>query len=182
MSAPVTIGDFKEADRLPNSLLLVRLILPANDFLLDWRRYGLVANYLAEYSAYHFGQKDRAENLISSVFYELLERLAASSRREAKLDIKLVCAAEWLLFELGSSLPSEEVARLKELLAELQGGGLDEYFQRLIGSDLESESNRKKLGVAMIAHDYHARLSGQLDQGDGSVVLRALLAEKEIYA
>ena len=46
---------------------------------------------------------------------------------------------------------------------ELQGGDLDGYYRRLLAADLETEANRRKLGLAMVAHDYQARLSGLLD-------------------
>jgi hypothetical protein len=180
LSQAVTVGNFQETEQLEGGRLLARLTLPANDFELDWRRFSLVANYLAEYSAYHFEQKDRAENLISSVFYELLERLASGSRRDARLDIRFSASSGWLLFELRSSLASEELARLRDLLAELQQGDREGYYRRLLAADLETEVNRRKLGLAMVAHDYHARLSGLLDSGDGSVVLRALVGEEEI--
>jgi hypothetical protein len=173
----MTVGNFLEPEQLKDGHLLARLTLPAHDLQLDWRRFSLVANYLAEYSAYHFEQKDRAENLISSVFYELIERLASSSRREARLDIRF---AGWLLFELHSSFPAEELIKLRELLQELQGDDQEAYYRRLLAADLEADANRRKLGLAMVAHDYQARLSGQLDTGDGSVVLRALVGEQEI--
>ena len=180
MSQAVTVGNFQETEQLQGGHLLARLTLPAHDFQLDWRRFNLVANYLAEYSAYHFEQKDRAENLISSVFYELLERLASSSRRDARMDIRFSSFAGWLLFELRSSFPDEELGSLRNLLAELQVGDREVYYRRLLAADLESEANRRKLGLALVAHDYHARLSGLLDAGNGSVVLRALIGEEEI--
>ena len=180
MSAPVTIGDFRQTENLQGGRQLARLTLPANDFQLDWRRYSLVANYLAEYSAYFFEQKDRAENLISSVFYELIERLASCSRKEARLDIRFTAASGWLLFELASSFPAEEVASLRQLLGEILGSDVAGYYSRLLASDLETEANRRKLGLAMVAHDYQARLSGVLDDADGSVTLRALVSEGEI--
>ena len=180
MSSAVTIGNFQESEQFKDGRLLARLTVPANDLRLDWRRFSLVANYLAEYSAYHFEQKDRAENLISSVFYELIERLGSGSRREARLDIRFTAFADWLLFELRSSFAAEELARIRELLQELQGSDREEYYRGLLAADLEAEANRHKLGLAMVAHDYHARLSVQLDSGSGSVVLRALVGEQEI--
>jgi hypothetical protein len=180
LSPAVTVGNFLESEQLKDGRLLARLTLPAQDLQLDWRRFSLVANYLAEYSAYHFEQKDRAENLISSVFYELIERLGSSSLEEARLDIRFSAFAGWMLFELRSSLSAEELSRIRELLAELQGGDREEYYRSLLSADLENEANRHKLGLAMVAHDYNARLSGSLDASDGSVVLRALVGEQEI--
>ena len=180
MSPAVTVGNFRETEELKGGRLLARVTLPAHDFQLDWRRFSLVANYLAEYSAYHFEQKDRAENLISSVFYELLERLASSSRRDARLDIRFSSFTGWLLFELRSSFPAEELSRLRELLGEILAVDMEDYYRQLLASDLETETNRRKLGLVMVAHDYHARLSGQLDAADGSLLLRALIGEEEI--
>lgn len=181
MSSAVLIGDFKKAESLEVGELLMRLILPAHDFSLDWRRYSLVSNYVAEYSAYHFDQKDRAENLISSVLYELVEYLASSSRRESKIDIQFFSVKGWLLFEVAASIPPEEVSILKEALTELQQADLGVYYQELLSSDLEMLSNKKKLGMAMIAHDYHAQISALLDEQGGTAVLRTLLSEEEIY-
>jgi len=180
LSSAVTVGNFQQTDQLSDGHLLARLSLPAADLRLDWRRFGLVANYLAEYSAYHFEQKDRAENLISSVFYELIERLASGCSREASLDIRFTAFAGWLLFELRTRFPSEELARIQELLVELQAEDQEGYYRELLAADLEAEANRRKLGLAMVAHDYRASLSGQLDRADGSVVLRALVGEEEI--
>jgi hypothetical protein len=180
LSSAETVGNFQESEQLKDGRLLARLTLPALDLQLDWRRFNLVANYLAEYSAYHFEQKDRAENLISSVFYELIERLGSSSRREARLDIRFTAFAGWLLFELHSSFAVEELGRIRELLVELQGQDRERYYRSLLAADLEAEAYRHKLGLAMVAHDYQARLSGLLDAGDGSVVLRALVGEQEI--
>ena len=47
MSSAVTVGNFQEPEQLKDGRLLARLTLPANDLLLDWRRFSLVANYLA---------------------------------------------------------------------------------------------------------------------------------------
>ena len=38
----------------------ISLRLQARDFSRDWRRYNLVANYVAEYASYFFAHKDRA--------------------------------------------------------------------------------------------------------------------------
>jgi hypothetical protein len=63
---------------------------------------------------------------------------------------------------------------------ELQEGDQEGYYRNLLAADLDGEANRHKLGLAMVAHDYHARLSGLLNSGDGSMVLRALVGEQEI--
>lgn len=180
MSAEKVIGDFQKAG--VGATPHIQLVVPANDFTLDWRRYNLVANYLAEYSAYRFEPKDAAENLISSVFYELLEYAGRCSRREAKLDIRLYAGENLLRFDVASSFSREEAAQLESFLRELAARDLDELYRRLLTADLDSPAGRRELGLAMVAHDYHAGISASIDEESGGVTLRALVRREEILS
>jgi hypothetical protein len=174
------IGDFQNAG--VGAAPHIRLVVPANDFALDWRRYNLIANYIAEYSAYRFEPKDAAENLISSVFYELIEYVVKCSRREAKLDIRLYAGDSLLSFDVASSFSREEVAQLEAFLRELLDRDLDELYRGLLTADLDSTAGRRELGLAMVAHDYHARISASIDEDSGGVTLRALVRMEEFLS
>jgi hypothetical protein len=155
-------------------------VLPVNDFLLDTRRYNLVSNYIAEYSSYHFEHKDKAENLISSVFYELIEYLVSSSHGSSKVDIQFSTSDEWLIFELSSKMSSDEFLRFKELLLEINNKDLESYYREILESDMEQGSLQRKMGMVMIAHDYHAQISATIDEEEGSAILRAFVRREEI--
>jgi hypothetical protein len=177
LSAVKVVGDFQKAGA--EATAHIRLVVPANDLVLDWRRYNLIANYIAEYSAYRFEPKDAAENLISSVFYELIEYMAKCSRREAKLDIRLYAGDALLSFDVTSSFSQKEVVQLEALLSELLDSDLEELYQELLTADLDSTAGRRELGLAMVAHDYHAGMSAGIDEESGAVTLRARVRREE---
>jgi hypothetical protein len=179
LSSTELIGSFDQPED-KNALSHLRLVVPVKDFSLDWRRYNLVANYLAEYSAYHFEHKDKAENLISSVFYELIEHMVAASRHEARLDMQLCTAGTWLVFDVSSSFPRDGIQRLAGTLQELREADIDAYYTALLENDLDKPSVRRDLGLAMVAHDYRARLAAALDTDTGAVTLRARISQEEI--
>jgi hypothetical protein len=158
----------------------IALTLPARDFALDWRRFNLVANYVAEYASYNYEHKDRAENVISSVFYELLEHMAAISREDALLALRLGAEDGRLLFEIASTgvePPSRE--RHEQLVGELHRGDLDSWYREILEAEPDSGGAGGKLGLALLAHDYHADISTQ--SGDsGAVILRAALGQEEM--
>lgn len=179
MHSPIIIGNFN----LPESgdvLFHMRIVMPAADFMLDWRRYNLVANYIAEYSSYHFEQKDKAENLISTVFYELIGYLSSTSKSGSNLDILFSTFEQWLIFEISATLETGEVVRFKELLTEINQSDLDEYYKSVLEADMEEPHLAKKLGMAMIAHDYNAQLTASLCDGGGNTTVRALVRREEI--
>jgi hypothetical protein len=178
VSAVKVVGEFEQA--AVGAAPYVRLVVPAGDFSLDGRRYNLVANYIAEYSAYRFEPKDAAENLISSVFYELIEYMAGCSRREARLDIRLYASDSLLRFDLSSSFAREEAAQLDSFLREMMREDLDELYRGLLTAELDSAAGRWELGLTMVAHDYHAGLSAAIDEASGGVTLRALVRREEI--
>ncbi len=177
MSAVKVVGEFEQA---AGAAPYIRLVVPVSDFALDGRRFNLVANYIAEYSAYRFEPKDAAENLISSVFYELIEYMAGCSRHEARLDIRLYASDSLLRFDLTSSFAREEAAQLEGFLREMMRLDLDELYRSLLTAELDSAAGRRELGLTMVAHDYHAGISAAIDEDSGGVTLRALVRREEI--
>jgi hypothetical protein len=160
----------------------LQLTVPVKDFSLDWRRYNLISNYLAEYSAYQFEHKDKAENLISSLFYELIEHMVSASQMDASLHIKFFIVEGWMLFELSSSFPDEELNNITEILNELLSTNIDSYYSNLLEGDLDKPENKRILGLAMLVHDYNTRLSASKEADTGAVILRARVRQEEIDA
>ena len=181
MSSAKLIGKFNlsEDKGAPSHL---QLIVPVKDFTLDWRRYNLVSNYIAEYSAYQFEHKDKAENLISSVFYELIEHMVSASRHEVRLDIKFFIVDQWMLFELSSSFSAEGFQKITKILNQLLNTDIDSYYSNLLEEDLDKPENKRILGLAMLAHDYNAKLSASKEADTGDVTLRARIKQEEIDA
>jgi hypothetical protein len=174
-----TIGEYAKLE--PKDIKPhIRLNLPVRDFTLDWRRCNLVANYIAEYVSYYFEQKDRAENLVSSVFYELIEHLVSRARDETAVDIGFSTVGEWLVFEVSFFLTSEERKKLEELLGAINGKDIDDYYLEALESGLENARSTNAMGMIMIVHDYRAQLSALLQEGGEPSVVRAFVRQEEI--
>jgi hypothetical protein len=158
----------------------IALRLPARDFSRDWRRYNLVANYIAEYASYFFPHKDRAENVISSVLYELLEHMASISREDSEIALRLVAREGRLVFEIVTSGADRETLGAHQMLvAGLARGDIEGTYRRLLESDAEGEGRQGELGLVMLAHDYGAELSTTVDP-QGAVTLSASIGQEEM--
>jgi hypothetical protein len=156
----------------------ITLRLQARDFSRDWRRYNLVANYVAEYSSYFFEHKDRAENVISSVLYELLEYMVGMSLDDSELALGLITRDGRLYFEIATSGATREgYGQHQELLADLARGDLDGMYRRMLESD--GQGSRGSLGIAILAHDYRAEFSTSVDHA-GAVAMSASIGRDEM--
>jgi hypothetical protein len=155
----------------------IALMLLAKDFVSDWRRFNLVANYIAEYASYFFEHRDRAENVISSVFYELLEHMAAISQDDAGLSVRLRTQDARVAFEISTSNPRPEALKLdRKLLDALGSADIDSLYREI----LEAPSmDQGQLGLTMLAHDYRARFSSTEDPS-GAVTLVATIGLEEL--
>jgi hypothetical protein len=157
----------------------IAITLPARDFIRDWRRYNLVANYVAEYASYFFEHKDRAENVISSVFYELLEHTATISREEADLVMHLVKRDDRVLIEIATHASPEAVGPHQTLLSNLAKKEIAGYYREILESDPAVNEGHRDLGLVMLVHDYNAELSTRVDT-DGAITLSASIGQEEM--
>jgi hypothetical protein len=158
----------------------IAMTLAARDFVSDWRRYNLVANYIAEYVSYFFENRDRAENVISSVFYELLEHMTTISREDARLAARLLTKEDRVVFEISSSHPRPEALEShRALLSTLGSGDIDALYRDLLESPSEEPRQQGELGLTMLAHDYRAKLSTTEDSA-GSVTLHLSVSLEEL--
>jgi hypothetical protein len=168
----------KSGNAKPGSRIAVTL--PARDFVSDWRRYNLVANYIAEYASYFFEHRDRAENVISSVFYELLEHMATISREDARLDMRLLTVEGRMVFEISTSNPkAEALGPHRRLLVALGGTDIDSLYRAILEAPPAETRQPGELGLTMLAHDYRAKLS-TTEEPSGSVTLHASVGLEEL--
>ena len=165
---------------IPTGGSRIAVTLPAKDFASDWRRYNLVANYIAEYASYFFAHRDRAENVISSVFYELLEHMATISREDARLAVELLTQDGRVVFEISTSGPrAEALDPQRKLLAALGSANIDSLYREILEAPPGEPRQQGELGLTMLAHDYRARLS-MTEDAAGSVTLHVSIGLEEL--
>ncbi len=181
MNAQTYIGNFDKLETR-EGITHITLKQPVRDFQLDWRRYNLVSNYFAEYSSFLFEQKDRAENLISTVLYELIEGLTRCAERNADILIKLVTLGQFLVFELSTISPPENRAALEETVKVINRKDLDDTYFSVIASEKPENPASDYFGLVLIAHDYNGEFALNVNASNNVITLRAAITKEEIYS
>ncbi len=172
------IGVFDHAGAPP--LFAFELALPSHDLQHHWRRCNLLANYIAEYVAYQFTQREWAENLISTVTNEFLEAIALISPADTELRIRCLQHPTSLDLELDHSLDPETADAYVAFLAELAGAINDTRYFDLLTATQRPVQAFNQFGLAMLVHDFHARVAARIDAATGRICVRVSLPTGEI--
>jgi hypothetical protein len=151
--------------------LSFELHVQANDLQQEWKRCNMVANYIAEYVAYQFSEREWAENLISTVTNEFLEAVSSLSPSQADLAVRCRHDNGDLLIEIEHGLRPEVAEPYMALLAELSGQVSDERFLGLLTAD-RPLLDFNQLGLAMIAHDFQARIGASYDEATSRALVQ----------
>lgn len=175
------IGEFEGSQAGPPAPVLA-LTLPAADFQAEWKRCDLLANYIGEYTGYEYPHREWAENLVSTVMNELLEAAVRLSPAEAPLQIQCGQAAGQLVLEAGHRVRPELIQPYAAFLTELCGAAAEArtiYFQLLTTAETAGLTFNQ-LGLAMLVHDFGARLAVRLEAAAGQAQTRVFLPTHEL--
>lgn len=178
MSDPIVLGAWVPAPARP-PLCGADLALVPLDLLTQWRRCGMIADFLAGYVAYAFERRETAHSVLSTTVNELVENVAkfSADKREGG-GVALRHQGDVVVVEACNLADAAAVARLGENLAELAAGDPGEVFARRV-------AERRGLGLALIAKDTRARMGATvtaLAGGLSKVVLRAVIPAEEVEA
>jgi hypothetical protein len=174
------IGSFQQPDTAPS--FAFALALPSDDLQQHWRRCNLLANYIAEYVAYQFPQREWAENLISTVANEFLEAIALLAPAASELHIRCFQLPTRLDLELDHGLHPEMVEAYTAFLAELAGAINETRYFALLTSPERPAVAFNQFGLAMLVHDFKARIAARLDPRTQRICVRVSLPTGEIAA
>jgi hypothetical protein len=175
------IGEFASAELAP-PVFTVELQLQAQDLQDHWRRCNMLANYLAEYTAYQFAEREWAENLISTVANEFLEAVAALSPPDAAIDMRCAQHADELLLEIEHRLRPELTEAYLDLLRALARAETDELYFELLTAAHRPAQAFNQFGLVMLVHDFHTRIAAQLTEPAGRIRIQLYIPTKEIAA
>jgi hypothetical protein len=157
------------SSQLPiDSSLMFALHLPANDLQQHWKRCNLLANYLAEYVAYQYSEREWAENLISTVTNELLEAISLLAPADTAVSLQCRHQQYTLLLELQHAIRHEIVPEYHAVLSELSQGISDSTYIQQLTSERPSPSFNQ-LGLLMVAHDYAVRITGRIQDATATL-------------
>jgi len=173
-----TIGIFDETT-VP-ALTSTTVAMPAMDFVVQWSRCGMTADYLADYLAYAFERRDVARTVITTAANELLENAAKfSSDKKAPVRIVGRLRGSSLELEVQNVTGAMHAETLIATIEALARGEAPALFAERIES-----KQRGGLGLIILAKDYAARLGARVEPANGSgaftVTVRASIAADEV--
>jgi hypothetical protein len=175
------IGTFDKAEAAA-PLFAIELLVQAQDIQDRWQRCNMLANYIAEYVAYQFSEREWAENLLSTVTNEFLEAIACLSPRRSELTLRCTQFAGNLMIEIKHSLRPNAIEPYLTFLRELAGAAIDDIYFGLLTATERPEVSFNQFGLAMLVHDFHTRIVAQLDDATGQICIQVDVPTKEILA
>ncbi len=176
MSTLTVLGAFHEAPARPLSAIEMEVV--PIDLVTEWRRCGMIADFMADYMVHGFERRETARSVLSTVMNELVENAAkfsADTRAPARASIRH--HGELVHLEVRNEATEKHVQTLRELLPVLAHGDATAVFrQRLEG--------RRGLGLALLARDYGATVGATVEPsgagGKVTVCLRVALSAAEV--
>ncbi len=176
MSALVVLGAFPEPRSPPLSAIELEVV--PIDLVTEWRRCGMVADFMADYMVHAFERRDAARSILSTVANELVENAAKfSADKRAAAHISIRHHGEVVHAEVRNEATDKHVQDLRELLADLARDDATAVFRRRM-------DDRRGLGLALLARDYGATVGATvLPAGTGgkiTVCLRVALSAAEV--
>ncbi|GAB4116951.1 MAG: hypothetical protein Fur005_01110 [Roseiflexaceae bacterium] len=142
--------------------ITLELHVQVHDLQEHWKRCNMLANYVAEYGAYQFSEREWAENLISTVTNEFLEAVSSLAPANTDLAIRLRHGGNDLMLEFEHELLSEATGGYAALLSELAGQISDERYLGLLTTD-RPLIDFNQLGLAMVVHDFRAHVAARIN-------------------
>lgn len=174
------IGKFEAETSSP--VLEFECALEAGDFNHEWVRCSMLANYVAQYTAYQFMRREWAENLISTVTNDFLEAIIRLTPEKNSITLHCSQYENDLLLEVRHGLRPEMVQPYQDFLKDACTKNIDAlYFQLLTVSDRPAPAFNQ-LGLLMLVHDFDARLAARLNEATGMVNTRVFISTKELAA
>lgn len=156
------------------------------DFISQWGRSSLTANYLSEFQAFNFQGNPKVTNAISLVLNELIENTIKFSA-DAYKDVSItVCNyADELTIQTINSSNRRQVVKLEAFLDKYFRVDLESFFIDNIKTHHEEGAiNESQLGLITLKKDYGAEIGVKivpdLDRRLYDIYIKVVLKTDEI--
>lgn len=129
-------------------------VLPL-DMIVQWRRCGQTADYVARFLAYHFSGVGRSMNLLSTILNELLENCVKFSfDKRHPIDITALLLPEKMILQATNSISFSQEKVFAAFIDTLFREDLDELFITQIMRSAENQRDDSGLGLITLKRDY----------------------------
>lgn len=161
MTEVVHLGAVFEEREAPLSRIAVRGL--ALDFISQWRRVGMAADYLASHLSYAFSRRDVAHNVLSTVVNELLENAVKFSADGAHpVGLELLHFGERLVLRADNVADRAGAERFQALLAAILEEDPEQLFVAHLERTAQAPEGTHGIGLVVLRKDYGARLGVSL--------------------
>lgn len=162
-----TIGDF---DIIPDSMPAegdVSITVRPIDLIAYWKRCGIMADFAAAFYAYTQDQPSIQENIISTIFNELIENATKYSvKKNAEVTIHMKMYDTVLKIEVVNNTPESHFKKLQKHLTELtESTDLDELYIRTLAEKSEATSD-SGIGLLLLVKDYNLKVGAQFHNNE----------------
>ena len=166
MGNPPKYGDaLTPHDEEPLSEMVIRFV--PLDLVIQWRRCGMIADFLADFLAYNFKHKDTARNVISTVLNELLENAVKfSPEKHRRASLALIYHGETIRIQTRNTSNMKHVASLRRLVERLCSEDPEILFLEQLQYSTTEDPEASGLGIVTLKKDYLARIAIELSEND----------------
>ena len=176
MNAVTLLGAFPEPPA--PALSAIELEVFPLDLVTEWRRCGMIADFMADYMVHEFERREAARSILSTVANELIENAAKfSADKRAAARVAIRHHGEVVHAELRNDAAAKHVEDLREVLAQLAREDATGVFRHRL-------EHRRGLGIALLARDYGATVGATATPvetgGMVTVCLRVALSAVEV--
>lgn len=175
-------ADVNDADTGFYTPILFALTLEVDDFHREWSRCSLLANYVGEYIAYQFTQRERAENVISTITNEFLEAVIALAPRPSRLALRYHQTPGTLALEAEHDVQGGAGRAYRDFLAGLQPAWIRQQYLERLGAGEQTIDPFNQLGLMMLTHDFGVQFSVQDHEKSGRIKTQLLIPIEALIA
>jgi len=161
------------------------LQVQAIDFVIQWRRCGMTADYLADFLAYAYEHREVAKNVVSTVVNELIEnavKFSPDKSRPIWVSVRNLGSA--LQLETVNFADESQVASFQKTLATLAQGKAEDLFLAQIDRSPSGDQTGSGVGLIVLCRDYSATLAVRAvpdeEPARYRVTVQVTLSEEEI--
>lgn len=157
MTEPTTLGVHVAEREAPLSRIAVRGL--ALDFISQWRRVGMAADYVAGHMAYAFGRREEAHNILSTVLNELLENAVKFSADGSHVvGVEALHFGERLCLRADNVADRASVERFCALVERILAAEPEALFVSHLEQTAKAPQGTHGIGLVLLRKDYGARL------------------------
>ena len=128
--------------------------LNSSDFHAEWKRCNMVANYLADFTAYEYQHREQAENLFSTIINELLEAVARLAAFKSVIRLALRPQSGRLSIRVEHECQAALVSHYTDFVQQISHQVGDSLYVNLLTEEDSGAPDFNQLGLAMIVHDF----------------------------